>query len=67
VAVAAPSSIGAVGPLCYAYQADMFFDHAELCYERAANWRRRLALDLLPRADQSSAAAESVWQRAFDG
>ena len=41
---AAPSSIAAVGPLCLAYHADMFFDLAERCYELAAtlapdDWR----------------------------
>ena len=40
----APSSIAALGPLCLAYHADMFFDLAERCYELAAsrdpdNWR----------------------------
>jgi len=40
----APSSIAAVGPLCLAYHADMFFDLAERCYELAAtlapdDWR----------------------------
>jgi tetratricopeptide (TPR) repeat protein len=30
-----PSSIEAVGPLCLAYHADMFFDLAERCYEVA--------------------------------
>jgi tetratricopeptide (TPR) repeat protein len=39
-----PSSIAAVGPLCLAYHADMFFDLAERCYELAAtlapdDWR----------------------------
>jgi tetratricopeptide (TPR) repeat protein len=43
-ATAAPSSIAAVGPLCLAYHADMFFDLAERCYELAAtlasdDWR----------------------------
>jgi tetratricopeptide (TPR) repeat protein len=32
-----PSSIAAVGPLCLAYHADMFFDLAERCYEVAAS------------------------------
>jgi tetratricopeptide (TPR) repeat protein len=31
-----PSSIAAVGPLCIAYHADMFFDVAERCYDVAA-------------------------------
>lgn len=30
-----PSSIAAVGPLCIAYHADMFFDAAERCYAAA--------------------------------
>jgi tetratricopeptide (TPR) repeat protein len=43
-AIETPSSIGAVGPLCLAYHADMFFDLAERCYELAAtlapdDWR----------------------------
>jgi tetratricopeptide (TPR) repeat protein len=32
----APGSIGAVGPMCLAYHADMFFDAAERCYAVAA-------------------------------
>ena len=44
VATREPSSIAAVGPLCLAYHADMFFDLAERCYELAAtlepgDWR----------------------------
>jgi tetratricopeptide (TPR) repeat protein len=35
-AVREPSSIAAVGPLCMAYHADMFFDLAEQCYDIAA-------------------------------
>lgn len=35
-AMRASSSIAAVGPLCLAYHADMFFDAAERCYEVAA-------------------------------
>jgi len=31
-AMRAPSSIAAVGPLCLAYHADMFFDAADRCY-----------------------------------
>jgi tetratricopeptide (TPR) repeat protein len=43
-AVDDPSSIAAVGALCIAYHADMFFDLAERCYEVAAglapdDWR----------------------------
>jgi tetratricopeptide (TPR) repeat protein len=43
-AVRDPSSIEAVGPLCLAYHADMFFDLADRCYEVAeamapGNWR----------------------------
>jgi tetratricopeptide (TPR) repeat protein len=43
-AIDAPSSIAAVGPLCVAYHADMFFDEAERCYELATalapdDWR----------------------------
>jgi len=34
-AMQAPSSIAAVGPLCIAYHADMFFDAAEQCYVAA--------------------------------
>lgn len=39
-----PTSIGAVGPLCLAYHADMLFGQAERCYDVAielepANWR----------------------------
>ena len=39
-----PDAIAAVGPLCVAYHADMFYDLAERCYLRAAtldpdNWR----------------------------
>ena len=39
-----PSSIAAVGPLCVAYHADMFFDEAERCYQLATtlapdDWR----------------------------
>jgi tetratricopeptide (TPR) repeat protein len=39
-----PSSIVSVGALCTAYHADMFFDHAERCYDVAAtlapdDWR----------------------------
>lgn len=36
-AVDNPSSIAAVGALCIAYHADMFFDLAERCYEVAAD------------------------------
>jgi tetratricopeptide (TPR) repeat protein len=32
---AAPTSIVAVGPLCLAYHADMFFDQADRCYQLA--------------------------------
>jgi tetratricopeptide (TPR) repeat protein len=44
VATREPSSNAAVGPLCLAYHADMFFDLAERCYELAAtlepgDWR----------------------------
>jgi tetratricopeptide (TPR) repeat protein len=40
----APTSIASVGPLCLAYHADMYYDLAERCYERAKeiepdNWR----------------------------
>ena len=35
-AMRSPSSIVAVGPLCLAYHADMFFDAAERCYDVAA-------------------------------
>jgi tetratricopeptide (TPR) repeat protein len=43
-AIRSPSSVTAVGPLCLAYHADMFFDLAERCYEVAAalspdDWR----------------------------
>jgi tetratricopeptide (TPR) repeat protein len=43
-ALNAPTSIAAVGPLCLAYHADMFFDHAQRCYAMAIeldpqNWR----------------------------
>jgi tetratricopeptide (TPR) repeat protein len=36
-ATEAPTSIEAVGPLCVAYHADMFYDHAERCYAVASN------------------------------
>lgn len=36
-AVADPSSIASVGPLCIAYHADMFFDLADRCYQVAAD------------------------------
>jgi tetratricopeptide (TPR) repeat protein len=32
----APESAAAVGPLCLAYHADMFFDHADRCYAHVA-------------------------------
>ena len=32
----APQSAAAVGPLCLAYHADMFFDHADRCYAQVA-------------------------------
>jgi tetratricopeptide (TPR) repeat protein len=43
-AIDEPSSIAAVGPLCVAYHADMFFDEAEHCYQLATalapdDWR----------------------------
>lgn len=39
-----PTSIETIGPLCLAYHADMFYDHAERCYALAAtlapdDWR----------------------------
>jgi len=39
-----PTSIGAIGPLCLAYHADMFYDHATACYALAievgrGDWR----------------------------
>jgi tetratricopeptide (TPR) repeat protein len=36
-AAESPSSIGAVGPMCLAYHADMFFDLAERCYQVAVS------------------------------
>ena len=46
-----PGSAGAVGALCRAYQADLFFDAAAQCYERLAtlddDWRRRYARALI--------------------
>jgi tetratricopeptide (TPR) repeat protein len=46
VAAQAPGDIAAVGPLCIAYHADMFFDLADRCYAVASdldsgNWRWR--------------------------
>ena len=47
----APRSAAAVGPLCLAYHADMFFDHADRCYAYVATrepeawrWTYRRAL-----------------------
>ena len=50
-AVRTPGSAVAVGALCRAYQADLFFDAAAQCYERLAtlddDWRRRYARALI--------------------
>ena len=51
-AEADPTSIAAVGPLCFAYHADMLFDHARRCYELAVDlqpeeWRWHYHLALL--------------------